>query len=395
MFRWLSGKFDQIEDQIGVATQTDSRSLSLFRIAFGVFSLLFMSHDYAWLGDVPSLLFAPPKISLAAIYGGFPSSEFLLGIDIGVRVALVTLTLGIWTRGSTFLLLTLLVVGNSFAFSLGKIDHGDIMYITVLLMMGLKDWGRYYSVDSLIRSWSLKQWGASVRLPTAESTDLRWLAVLLAFGFLTAGVPKARKWVDFDLETSGARSWVYDCYLGNGRDQLLASTAFSLDSPLLFELADYSAVLFEIGIVLAIVSRRRWMAWLAIACVFHLINCLIFNISFLPHAIVYLAFLPWIKLLPESWPRWHVALRGAVSGGGLTVLAALIWIRLSSANSSGVFWTYTGFEGKSAAGLLSVCGVFAIAAALLISCAFERNPKSVISREGLNSSDTPTKSMAA
>jgi len=70
-------------------------------------------------------------------------------------------------------------------------------------------------------------------------------ACLIAFGLFTAGLEKAYVWLDGDLGTSGFMSWFVSGYFDLGRNFLLAPQVLKIDSRL-FELADYTAVLFEL-----------------------------------------------------------------------------------------------------------------------------------------------------
>ena len=45
-------------------------------------------------------------------------------------------------------------------------------------------------------------------MATHRNWPIALMALLVAFGFFSAGLPKALKWIDFDLSTSGVRSWV-------------------------------------------------------------------------------------------------------------------------------------------------------------------------------------------
>ena len=140
---------------------------------------------------------------------------------------------------------------------------------------------------------------------------------------MTAGFGKALNWIDLNLTTSGFLSWFYSGYFNHGRDRLLAPLVLKISEPLVWELIDTLAVVFELGALLAILSRQRWYAWLTTACIFHLANCLLLNIDFEMNAIVYLAFVPWAQLpIVKSafsqtkrfkWPLARLAAFGTVA----------------------------------------------------------------------------------
>lgn len=287
MLTLINNCLDWIEGRIKKATQIDLASLCCFRVVFGLFVMLFLWSKYAWLGAVPDAIFSPPMLSLASVFREFPSPFFFRTVDLAIGLCTLTLTIGLFTRLSTVLLLLLLIVGNSFSFSLGKIDH-SILYPCVLLAMSFQNWGEMFSVDAALRKRSTAH---SLR---AETADLSLLAIFITFGFLTAGLGKSLSWIDLDLTTSGFLSWFYQGYYSNARNQLLAPFVLNfVNIPLLWELIDISAVVFELGFLLAIWTRRIWYLWLATACFFHLMNCLLLNIPFNVNAVAYLAFVPW------------------------------------------------------------------------------------------------------
>lgn len=362
---WINNVVDELESRIERATRTDVESLCFFRIVFGLFTILFFWPSYHWLGDVPDAFFNPPIFSLAALFSGFPSSPFFLAIDFGIFVTVITLTVGLLTRASTISLLILLLVGNSFQYSFGKIDHGILLYLCVLLVMAFKDWGRFLSVDSLIRSEerNLSEEGAQ-----KAPTHLTLLGILVAFGFFTAGYGKALNWVDFDLSTSGVLFWLYGGFFTVGRSELLAPFAIQMEAPWLWEIADLSAVCFELGFLIAIFWRRSWYVWLTIACGFHLINCLLFNIPFIVQSIAYLAFIPWSNFRVVDRVCFRYSRAVLLGLFGFCALAAAIKLSFSTAGEGGILFAITNQLFGSQAELqvtslfwLSLVGLFAIA----------------------------------
>ena len=347
---WISLKafLSNVEFRLKSVGRIDVESLCIFRVMFGLFTILLFWRRYAWLGAVPDAFFKPPIFSLAALFNSFPPAAFCQFIDIAVGICTLTLTLGCLTRISTVLLLLLLLIGNSFYFSLGFINH-EILYLCVLLVMCFQDWGRMFSVDALLQG----------RTATAETTrpmtSLWLLIILIAFGFFTSGYGKAFSWIDFDLTTSGFLAWFYDGYFTLGRNQLLAPLVLKIHAPLLWELLDISAVVFELGFLVAMWTRRSWYAWLTIACFFHLANCLLLNISFTANAVAYMAFVPWSQLS---------ILKGATQKTqlSLTILSAFgtfaFILRMAFAQSEGFALYLFGSIGIDQ--LFVNCGVLAL-----------------------------------
>ena len=323
-------------------------SLCIFRVVFGLFTILFLWRRYAWLGTVPDAFFKPPIFSLAALFNSFPPAAFFQFIDIAVGVCTLTLTLGCLTRVSTVLLLLLLLVGNSFCFSLGSINH-EIFYLCVLLAMCFQDWGKMFSVDALLR-------GRTAIVETTRPTTSLWLLIILiAFGFFTSGYGKALNWIDFDLTTSGFLAWFYSGYFTLGRNQLLAPLVLKIHAPLLWEVLDMSAVVFELGFLVAMWTRRSWYAWLTIACLFHVANCLLLNIAFTANAVAYLAFVPWSQfaILKRVTQKTQLSLVILAAFGTFALI-----LRMSFAQSEG-FALYL-FESIGIDQLFVNCSVLAL-----------------------------------
>lgn len=289
----LEGRFQSWKSEYGI----DANSLGFYRILFCGWLVLFYPPSYAWIGDVPKAFYDPPALSLASLFDTFPDRSFFLFLDVVIAISLLLVAVGFLTRCSTAALLLAQLVGNNFQYSFGKIDH--IIFVQcVLLVMLIVNWGRALSVDQIV-----------FRRDVKAAPSIWLLAALLAFGFFSAGFGKAIHWIDWDLQTSGFLNWLYAGYYTLNRQELLAPLAMNVRPLWIWEIADLTAVVFELGFVIAIFWRRLFMIWLLIACLFHLTNCLVLNISFAPYSICYLAFVPWSKLIPalsrlQRIPSW-------------------------------------------------------------------------------------------
>ncbi len=116
------------------------------------------------------------------------------------------------------------------------------------------------------------------------------LGISLSFGMFTAGLEKLVRWVDFDLSTNGVLRWFYGGYFTLDRQDLLADAVLHFP-PLLLEIMDYSAVIFELTpFVCLYLGRAFWKGWILVACTFHLANVCLLNIAFNHHIPIYLAF---------------------------------------------------------------------------------------------------------
>ena len=264
--------------RVGRNVETNVSSLAMFRILFGLFLLLIATPHTAWVGDVPQAFFDPPYLSFANLLSDFPPKPVFQTLDVLTVALLGFITLGIKARWSTLAFFIVGIIGNSFAFSLGKIDH-SFLSLVLALCMSFSGWGTKYALvpDKPSRF-------DSVRL------SLGLLAVLIAFGMFTAGFLKALYWIDFNVNTSGFLRWFYSGYYNLGRTELLAPIIPNIPTPL-FEFADYLAVAFELsGFIFLLAGRKTWLTWLLMAAAFHLVNVLALNIVFNKHFLVYLAF---------------------------------------------------------------------------------------------------------
>ncbi len=309
------------------ATWIDSRSLSIYRIMFGVMFILFFHRSYSWLVDVPPTFFSPPLLSLANLWDRLPPAWFFTGLNYLVLAFALLLTIGLRTRIASWGLLVLLIIGNSFSFSLGKIDH-SILFLCVIASLSSSSWGRHWSVDSLLR----KKRGE--KNPTSF-TDLALLAVFIAFAFFTAGFGKALVWIDLDLNTSGFLAWLFNQYYTAGHTALLATWAIKMPYPWLWEFADIAAVLFELGFFWAIFQRKRWFIWLIMMCFFHLVNTVIMNIPFPMNTMAAMAFFPWSRLAVPGlkWPALKYSALGLLAVGMVGSTEPMRVVRIDIAQS--------------------------------------------------------------
>ncbi len=280
------------------SVRVDADSLCAFRWFFGIFVLVVLTPRFAWIGEVPRAFFLPPLLSVANLFAGFPPPTFFKVLEVATIISLGLVTIGCDTRTSSVMFLLCDLVGKSFASSFGKNDNNAIIDFVVLAML-FSDWGAKWSIDSLYQNAPPKQ--------EKSSRALSLLAVILAFGMVTAGFEKAIKWIDFDTNTSGVVWWWSMVTSDLGYHHFLAGPATNVPLPY-WEPADYAAPAFELtGFLALLVSRRAWLTWLAVACVFHWGNVLLLNIPFLAHVPIYLAFANWnwlgrfIRLKAAAW----------------------------------------------------------------------------------------------
>ncbi len=291
-FDWIEAKLEFLWRKAEDASENDDRSLSLLRILYGLFIVLFATPSFFWIGKVPQSLFLPPFFSLANLFDGFPSYPWLLAIDISLIICTICLLLGVKARYAGILFSLFYIIGSSFQFSFGKIDH-SIMFPLFILGLSFTNWG---ADNALIPDKKVSK--------QVQRRVLAILAVLLCFGMFTAGAAKAIHWVDFDLETGGFLDWFYKGFFSLERKYLLAPFVL-LVPPQTFEIFDYFAVVFELSPIIALLAGRKWwQLWLLVASIFHLGNTLLLNIPFVGHAPVYLSFIPVSSFLKTAQMQW-------------------------------------------------------------------------------------------
>ena len=249
-------------------TLVGDKALSIFRILFVFFHIIIVFPQFIWIGEVPQAFFNPPFLSFASFFKDIPPRIFFVSIEVLLFISLLFVLIGIHTRKFLVLCFILGIVGSTFKYSFGKIDH-DIFNWLLFLILAYTNSGSYLALrpDSLLPK-------------TTVNKATAFLAFALCFAYFTAGFLKAVNWIDFDLSTSGILHWFYSGYFLLNRDLFFANWVFSFPS-ILLELLDYTAALFEIsGFVFLLWSRKAWQRYLLFALFFHGSVILLLNISF-------------------------------------------------------------------------------------------------------------------
>ncbi len=281
-----------LEKRLHEIAYVNPRSLSIFRIIFASFHLfVFGVPRHSWISQFPDIFFNPPVLSIAALFSGFPPAAFFQVVDFLLPLLFVLLLFGYRTRYVSLILSLLIIICNSFQYSFGKIDHGIIIELT-LLLMAFSDWGKYYSIDSYNRIQN--------KLGKKRNYATSLLALCIGFGFFTAAVPKYT-WIDLDLSTQAVRGWLNTTYYVKKLDKYLVGYFMDLKSNLFWEVMDSLGFLFEITFIAAcFVSRRIFRVWLCFAVFFHLTIYLMLNIAFVKQVLIYGAFVDWSKVFPAN-----------------------------------------------------------------------------------------------
>ncbi len=294
MKRVLAALDDLVDSAVDTYAATE-RGLSLFRIVFGLSFIALLTPRFLWGTGYPDFLYQPPPpLSLIDCSGqvqpglvcGFPPFWVVLGLEACLSITAVCLLFGYRTRYVSLLFTALFVLLNAFRFSFGKIDHG-IMYVITPTVLAFSGWGNYFSLDAQRGRTSAHSY---------PCYSLVLLAGCMSTGFLSAGLPKAILWLDFDLSTSGVRQWFVNGYYVRGRTDLLAPIFSQVQSAWVFEGMDYAAVLFELGFAASVLHGWWFRRFVCLAVPFHIFNYLVLNIPYYIHFPVYAAFLPWDRI---------------------------------------------------------------------------------------------------
>ena len=268
-------------------------ALGLFRIFYAGYVLFVVgAPQFRWIAGRPELLFDPPTYSLANLIGFIPSFYFFLTIDLLVVGLFGLLLFGLQTRITSVLLSFAMVVGFSFYYSFGKINHDTMVLVVTPLVMAFSGWGSYYSVDKTSGS--------------ANSSESYWpvttLAIILGFAMFSAGFPKLIEhgsirdgWLSVD--TQAVKGFAIMHHHSDLASNFLAPILLKYGGKFFWEAADYVAVIFEIGFLFAVARRRLFQFFIVVAVFFHLMNGLLLSISFTYNIALYLLFVNWAPLI--------------------------------------------------------------------------------------------------
>ncbi len=266
--------------RVELATAVSSDQLAAFRIFFGALLLMYFLPSWSWLNEVPPAFFNPKLLSFAYLTDNYLPGPVFVVLDILVILLLLCITLGIHTRKCLLLMYVISGILYSYSFSFGKIDHFTNLFLFVYPVLACTNSGTRYA---LVKDKEVSD--------MIQSRSLAALGIIIAFGFFTAGSAKCLRWIDFDLQTSGFLDWFYYSYFIDQNQDLLAPFIFKVPQQV-FEIADYTAALFEIsGFLFLLKGKRAWIIFLTIASVFHLINILTFNMSFALNVLCFGVFL--------------------------------------------------------------------------------------------------------
>ncbi|MGV1034244.1 MAG: hypothetical protein ACOYBP_03350 [Microbacteriaceae bacterium] len=272
-----------------------SSDLALYRMVYPIVTAASI-FGLTWLSDFPSWMWAP-QLGPFRLLDAMPSHGALTALEIALRVGLVMLALGLFTRLTSFAVGLLLIVTNGVSFSVGHLDH-TIMIAVVPLVMAFSNWGSHFSLDSLIQNWFPPRWNQIMGIGPMRQWPLRILALCVGATFFSSIVYKvAGGW--FALDTHA--TWnVFLRYYWNGIHVFLGPLFSQIQNEIFWEPLDWFTVILEGAVLFSVL---RWGAFrFVVACltVFHLLVMLLVNIPFAENVIAYGAFIIW-PLFSQRW----------------------------------------------------------------------------------------------
>jgi len=269
--------------------------LAVLRIVFALTCLFITGiHDFRQVGEWPASLYSPPLYSLAHFFHDFPEPWFFWIITFILQFLFVALLFG-WNTSKVCIAITvLLIISNSFKYSIGKINH-DILFVITPLIMAYSGWGNRLSMDER----QAKVCG--VRFP-----GLMTLAFLLAIGMATSAFVKF--WFGWlDPDTQAVKAFIIRRFHVFNQSELLIESILRIESTLFWEALDYLAVTVEVALLPLFCFPKRFKFGVILLIIFHIGTILIMNLPFALHIPVYLLFLPLgrnkLNLWINAWKR--------------------------------------------------------------------------------------------
>jgi hypothetical protein len=281
--------------------QIDKEQLGFYRIMYSLFILLtgaIPNLQLEQLSLYPDSFFTPP-IGFAMFFDGFPSEVFCHILYITTIVLAVMMLFGVYTKWASLLFSLLVMLGYSFLFSLGKINHNTGFFF-LPAFMAFSGWGNAYSFDTQRNSMKIKE-----KLSTSKGSFWIFMyAFTLGWLFWTASLPKIiGGWLN--PSTHAVLGWFMNSYYGDDAQRFLApmftKTLNQWYSGVFWELADWFTIFFEFLFLWAVFKRTRMILFCAFACVFHWLVLNVLNIPSAGFLLCYVLFIDWTHFKIPSW----------------------------------------------------------------------------------------------
>jgi len=221
---------------------------------------------------------------------------------------------GLRTRLAAVAFSVTYVLGNTWKYSLGKIDH-DILIVVVPLVLAMSGWDRRYALDA-------RRLGGTSR---AEGWTVALLMFIVGLSMFAAGLQKLLGgWLD--PGSQAVQSYVLFNHYANGHDPLAWGLVSKISAWWAWEAQDVLTVILELAFLPMIFWRRGAQVICVVAVAFHLGVLLTLDISFSANLLAYGVLVRWDRL--RAWPvaaramaraegflegirQWHVFLFGS------------------------------------------------------------------------------------
>ncbi|HKQ60100.1 MAG TPA: hypothetical protein VJS92_02370 [Candidatus Polarisedimenticolaceae bacterium] len=305
--------------------RTPAASLAVCRILYAACILGIYLPQHLWIARFPDSFLNPPY-GFTIFFAGFPPAAYFVALNVLAVFAGVGLLVGYRTRACAVGLALLLLAGNAWAYSFGKINN-DILLVVIPLVLQFSGWGDAYSLDA--------RRGRPVD-PSRNAWPLALLALVVGCAMLTGAQPKAASgWLD--PHTHAVRGHLLRNAYVVGRMNPLAALMLRVQSGAFWEAFDDATVLLEGALVFAVVRRGAFRTVCALACLFHLGIALTMEIAYWPNPLAYAAFCDWSVLGSRPWARraaalWETGLVRLGAGGAALVAAAIAVVYLTLGN---------------------------------------------------------------
>jgi uncharacterized membrane protein YphA (DoxX/SURF4 family) len=237
---------------------------------------------YLWIAQYPDSFFDPPPGPMQ-LFHGFPPGAFFAALNFLLTSAVLCLLTGYRVKAASVALAGLLLVGNGWEYSFGKINH-DILLVVVPLLLAAAGWERPLVPDD------------KAPRPRSRSWPVALLALVIGLVFFSAALPKLFSgWLNPGRQ--GVRVHLVLNRLQAHDDNLLADLALAWLGPIAWKTLDVFTVVLEAGFLPASLSRRMMRVFCALACVFHTGVYFLMHIFFWPNLLAYAAFVNWSNLV--------------------------------------------------------------------------------------------------
>jgi hypothetical protein len=267
--------------------KTTVSGLGIYRILFAAYILFVVLPQHLWVPNFPDSFFDPPP-GLMLFFTGFPGTSFFLVVNGLAILAATCLLFGYRTRIASTSFAFLLLICNSWGYSLGKIDH-DIFLILTPLIMQFAGWGKTYSMDAKRNTVE------NQTEPETTAWPIALMTLMVGMAMMSAAAPKAATgWLNPHLYAVRAHI-MYNDFV-TGRSNWFAEHALRINSRLFWKALDYSTVLIEASFLLTVVRRRAFRVACAVACFFHLGIGLTMEITFVGNILAYGVCFEWSDL---------------------------------------------------------------------------------------------------